>query len=530
MQKRFWSAAVLILALLVSACGGKTTEQPSSSSSNQSSSSQSATTPAPAPAKKEPTGSFTVVQGAEPDILEPLYSDGSAEYTIVVNIMEGLFTTGKNLEITPVLAESYKVIDPLTWEFKLRKGVKFQNGEDFKADSVKLSYDNSINKDLKVRNAWGGDINLKEVQIVDDYTVRFITSEPTPQMLARMANDHYMYPPKYYKEVGGKEGFSKKPVGTGPYKFVSWNKGDKIVLEANTDYWGGVPSIKTVTWRFVPEEGARIAELESGNVDMVIGIGPDMVPNLQGKSNVKVVAIEGGRRIYLGLLTQGDVPTANVKVRQALNYGVNVEAIAQTLFAGAVKRMPTPTNPPNRNPDVKKYTYDPEMAKRLLTEAGYPNGFSAELQAYLGGALKDREFLQAVVADLKKINVNLDLKIMERAAFNTMVKGRKNGAVYLRTTAGGFDMGIDLLLFRPSHSGNGTKWEPKSFTDLYTKVLSTTDLKLRNEYSYQAQKLIMEEAPWIFLWRQPEIYGISSKLKGFDPQGDERVRVFQLSK
>lgn len=510
-------AVCLILALMLGACNSKTSNQPQPPASGTSNTS----------ATKEPKGTLNVIQGAEPELIDPLFSDGAAEYTVVVNIMEGLFTTGKNLEIVPVLADSAKVIDDVTWEFKLKQGIKFHNGEPFNAEAVKYTYDRALNPDEKVRNAWAGDINLKEVQIVDDYTVRFITKEPTPHVLARLANDHFIYPPKYAKEVG--RDFTKKPIGTGPYKFKEWAKGQKIVLEANTEYWGEMPAIKEAVWRFVPEDGARIAELESGNADIITLLPPDQIDTLKGKATTDVVAIDGGRRVFLGLVTQGQVPTANVKVRQALNYGIDVDAIGKALFKGAISRMPNPVNPPNRNPALKGYTYDPDKARKLLAEAGYPNGFEAEFQVSAGTAIKDMEFVQAIVADLRKIGVNLKLNVMERKALNVLVANRTTAPVYLRTTAGGFDMGIDMILFRGNHSSNGTKWDNATFKELYQKVFTTVDAAKRKQYAFEAQKVLVEDAPWVFLWRQPEIYGVSKRLSGFDPQGDERIRVFQLS-
>jgi peptide/nickel transport system substrate-binding protein len=204
----------------------------------------------PAPSASAPAsgtqagGTLNILMASEPVTMDPQFAPGTAEDVISVNIMEGLFTTGENLAVVPKLAESYSQIDENTWEFKLRQGIKFHNGEPFDSTAVKATYDRSQDQSLKIRNTWAADVNIDHIDAVDPLTVRFYTKTPTPHMLARIANDHYMYPPQFLKDTDPKD-LARKAIGTGPYMFKDWTSGDRITLEANPNYWGAQkPSIK----------------------------------------------------------------------------------------------------------------------------------------------------------------------------------------------------------------------------------------------------------------------------------------------
>ncbi|MBI2873571.1 MAG: ABC transporter substrate-binding protein [Firmicutes bacterium] len=479
----------------------------------------------PEPEKKPAKTTMTVLLYGEPDTLDPIYSMGIPEKNILVNVGEGLFTISKNKEIKPVLAESYKVIDELTWEFKLRPGIKFQNVQPLNAAAVKFNYERT-QADAGKMNKWAGDINIKSIEVVDELTFRFHTTDPTPHMLARIADDHYMMEPSHVKSKTPEE-VARQPIGTGAYKLKEWRAGDRVILEANENYWGGKPTIKEIVFRFIPEEGTRIAELEKGNADIVFKVSPDSIPLVEKIPTAKVLSGMGGRRVYLGIRnTPENLPTAKKEVRQALNYGVNVASIVKNILSDKAVRLLNPILPPNQKPDLPKYEYDPEKAKQLLAQAGYPNGFSVKLDAFLGATLKDREFLQAIVDDYRKIGVEVTLNIMEKAAFGQALKDRKNSELYLHTAGAGFDPALDVRNMRPDHPNNGHQFTPPEFLEGFEKIRTIVDPKLRQEWSYKLQDVMSDGAPWVFLWMEPEVYGVNKGLNGFTPQGDEHLRVF----
>jgi peptide/nickel transport system substrate-binding protein len=489
-----------------------------------------APTSAPA-APKAPaaaTGTLTLGVTNEPGTLDGMFANGQAEYVVIINVMEGLFTTAENLQVVPVLAESHRQVDDKTWEFKLRQGVTFHNGEPFDAQSVKVTYERSLNPDLKVRNTWAGDVNIERVEIVDPYTVRFHTKAPTPQMLARLANDHFMFPPKYVME-NDPSVVARKPIGTGPYIFKEWNTGDRVTLESNPEYWGSPkPSIKTVVFKWVTEHTSRVANLKTGAFDIITPLDPTAIKEIQADAKLQVISVAGGRRVYAGLVTT-QKPFDDVRVRQAMNYGSDIESITEAILGGATTRMKTWVNPPNENPELKGYTYDPAKAKQLLTEAGHPNGLEVTFDVDNGNYLKVDEFPQAVAASLRNIGVNANIRKIDRNVSSQEQRERKTSPMYLRSTAGAFDPGLDFQLLELKHAGNATQWDDPQFQGLLEKLYTGGTPDERKQWSFQAQARLMDQAPMLFLWKQPDIYAASKRVQRFKPNGDERIRAWQIS-
>jgi peptide/nickel transport system substrate-binding protein len=228
----------------------------------------------PVAAVAAPAGKVTIAQGVDPTTLDIMNQQETPASVIGAHIFEGLVERDQSLKIIPALAtELPKLVAPTTWEVKLRKGVKFHNGEDFNAESAKFSLERV--KDPKMR-ASSNFRPIDRVEIVDSHTIRVHTSKPWPTFLSIMTfAQASMYPPKAY---AGKEpaDISRQPIGTGPYKFVRWAKDEEIVLEANGGYWRGAPSIKTVVFKPIPDDAVRVAALQNGEVDVAVNIPPHL--------------------------------------------------------------------------------------------------------------------------------------------------------------------------------------------------------------------------------------------------------------
>jgi peptide/nickel transport system substrate-binding protein len=460
----------------------------------------------------------------EPNTMDPQFADGVLEYTVLVNIMEGLFTTGDNTEVVPVLVESWEQLDDLTWEFRLHEGVTFHNGEPLTAEAVKASYERSVDPEVNARRPWAGDVNIEEIEIVDDFTVRFHTSAPTPHMLARLANDHFIYPPQYLAESDATT-VARTPIGTGPYVFQGWAQGENITMTANPDYWGEPkPSIETVIWRFIPEDTSRLASLQTGQIDLMRSLLPTAIEEVESQENLAVVGIEGTRRVYIGLNTKLE-PTTDKLVRQALNYGTDVETIAEVILGGATTRMQNWAEVAFRNPDVTGYSYDPGRARELLAEAGYSDGINVTWDLATTGTVGIAEFPQAVVISLREVGVEVELNVLEPNILSQNTEDRTVNQLYSRTNAAYFDPGLTFDVWRLDNIGNGAQWENEEFESLRQQIYTGGTPEERLEWSYRMQEIIMEEAPAIFLWYQPDIYGINTRVQGFTPNGDERIRV-----
>ncbi|MDF3039780.1 MAG: extracellular solute-binding protein family 5, partial [Thermomicrobiales bacterium] len=352
----------------------------------------------------------------------------------------------------------------------------------------------------------------------------FHTSAPTPHMLARLANDHFIYPPQYLAESDATT-VARTPIGTGPYVFQGWAQGENITMTANPDYWGEPkPSIETVIWRFIPEDTSRLASLQTGQIDLMRSLLPTAIEEVESQENLAVVGIEGTRRVYIGLNTKLE-PTTDKLVRQALNYGTDVETIAEVILGGATARMQNWAEVAFRNPDVTGYSYDPERARELLAEAGYSDGINVTWDLATTGTVGIAEFPQAVVISLREVGVEVELNVLEPNILSQNTEDRTVNQLYSRTNAAYFDPGLTFDVWRLDNIGNGAQWENEEFESLRQQIYTGGTPEERLEWSYRMQEIIMEEAPAIFLWYQPDIYGINTRVQGFTPNGDERIRV-----
>jgi peptide/nickel transport system substrate-binding protein len=478
--------------------------------------------------RAQESGTLTIGMPEEPITMDPQFADGVNEYNVLINVMDGLFTTGENIEVVPRLAESWEQVDELTWEFVLRPGIMFQNGEPLTAEAVKVSYERSLDPDLAVRNTWADDINVTEVEVVDDLTARFHTSEFTPHMLARMANDHFIYPPKYLTE-NDPTTVARHPIGTGAYTFQEWVAGENITLTINPDYWGeSKPSIETAVWRFIPEHASRLASLQTGAVDLIDGLLPTAIEEVEADPNLTAIFVEGTRRVYIGLNTKM-APTDDVRVRQALNYGTDVESICEVILGGATTRMTNWVEPAFQNPAVTGYRYDPDLARQLLAEAGHPEGIQVTWDYARSGNLGIDEFPQAIAISLREVGVEVELNLLEGNILTDLMRERATNQLYFRTNASYFDPGLTFDVWRLEHAGNAAQFDNPEFLELRERLYTEGTPEERLEWSYAAQEIFMDEAPAIFLWKEPDIYGLNTRVQNFAPTGDERIRLAGLT-
>jgi len=313
------------------------------------------------------------------------------------------------------------------------------------------------------------------------------------------------------------------PVGSGCYEFVSWERDGPLVIEANEDYWGDVPAIKRITVRAVPEAGARIAELEAGTAHLITNVPPDQTRLVQtGLSRLE--AVEGLRRIFIYIYCGDESkPWADKRVRQAMNYAVDVDTIGETLFVGYAKRYGSWINPPNNNPDLKPWPYDPQKAKDLLAEAGYPDGFDIKLHTPVGRYNKDKEACEAMGAYLTEVGIRAEVIPMDWSTYvQEMLVPRQDleiGMIGLGSAANDLDDAQNLVTDYPLSI---TDWYNEEYETLYAEALATLDDDKRQELLFEAQAIAYEECPWIWLWRQYDFYGVSKRLE-WTARADERI-------
>ena len=293
---------------------------------------------APVAAGAAPAGKIVIAQGVDPTTLDMANQSESPASNVGRHILDTLYERDQNMKIVPLLAtEMPKFVPPSAWEVKLRKGVKFHNGEEFNADSVKFTLERLAQGQGKLRGA-AFFVPIERVEIVDPYTVKVHTKKPWPLFTSTMTFPQSgMLPPK---ELAGKDtaDISKKPIGTGPYKFVRWSKDEEIVLEANDTYFRGAPAIKTVVFRPIPDDAVRVAALQNGEIDLAVNIPPHLGAIIDKHPKLFLSTAPSIRTIQLMFYThQMDAqhkatgpyngPTADKRVRQAIAYAIDADEI-----------------------------------------------------------------------------------------------------------------------------------------------------------------------------------------------------------
>jgi peptide/nickel transport system substrate-binding protein len=442
----------------------------------------------------------------------------------------------KTYKPTPGLAASLKNLNPTTWELKLRTGVKFHNGEPFNAEAVKFTIDRVL--DPATKSVTRGNFTwIKEVKVLDENTVHIITAKPFPAA-AEFLTLAYIVPPKYLKSVGDEE-FSRKPVGTGPYKFVEWRKAEHLIVEANENYWKdspkGTPKIKTIVFRTIPETTTQIAELLSGGVDIIRNVPPDQIAVVKDSPNARISAIKILRVNSLLLDSAGrasKTPLMNQKVREAIAYAINVDEMLGKILSGYAERTATGVNPLHFGFDgsIKPYPYDPERAKKLLAEAGYPNGFEITLNTYSGTITSMDQMAEAVSGYLAKVGIKVKRRHIEDVGLWTSSgkEGKLEGIQYYSWGSNSiFD--ADAILYALTYSK-----EPLSYTkdtaldQLLDEGRTQIDPKKRLEAYAKAQNLLHEKFYWIPINVQYTIEGVNKKLN-YEAGSDEMMRVYSAS-
>jgi len=476
-----------------------------------------------------PEGQIVIAQGADPTTLDPHMHAENFTFAVVHNVFDPLVRrTVKDGQLAhePGVAASWASVNPTTWEFKLRPGVKFHNGEDLNAEAVKFSIERVLNPDQKARWRWAF-VDIERVEIADPLTLRIVTKRPFPTLITNLAYAMPLVPPKYVRDKGDAY-VATHPVGSGPFKFVRWRKDDELVLEANESYWGGAPRVKTLIWKPIPEESTRVAALVGGQVDVARGVPPNLVKQIEGNARTRVAKVPSALNIHIVLDTLAEGPLRDVRVRQAINYGVDKDAIIKSVLEGNGSPLGGPLTPVMFGYDaqVKPYPYDPERAKRLLADAGHAQGLALTLNSPNGRYIKDKEVAEAISGQLQKIGVKAPVVTHEWGGYvGKWPEGLS--PMYMLGWAATWD--ADGILYPLLRSGQRfARWNNPDFDRLIETGRTTLDTAERRRIYGQASRLAHDEAPWLFLWNGMDIYGINKSVADWEPTSDEATSTVML--
>ena len=471
---------------------------------------------------------ITIAQYADAVSLDPQHTNDNASFSIEKPMIEGLIGFNEKMEQIPQLAEKWDASpDGRVFTFYLRKGVKFHDGTPFNAAAVKANFDRVRNPDNKLRRYTLYKI-ISQIDVINDSTVRFTLSEPFGAMIATFAHPAGgINSPTAVQKYGND--YEKNPVGTGPYKFAEWVPNDHITLVKNPDYWDKANEAKVdkIIIKPVPEEGTRIAMLQKGDAQFINFVPYIQADVVKADRNLSLASTEAIYTFWVAMNIQKK-PFNDVRVRQALNYAVDKDAVIKAVLRGQGKPADSPLAPRvwGYTP-VKTYPYDPAKAKALLAEAGYPNGFKTVLRGNVQTDAKDA--MVAIQGQLKQVGVDVEILALPAAALSAERfkpleenKGEMDFAGWSPST-GDADWGIRPLLTKEN-------WPPTNFTiGFYTnpKVeeaikagLQTSDPAKRKAAYAEAQRVIMDDCPWIFLWVNNLLGGSRANVGGISLQPD----------
>jgi peptide/nickel transport system substrate-binding protein len=474
---------------------------------------------------------LTVALPSHAPTLDPHMHFERVGILVNINMFDSLLHRSAKLEFEPSLATSWKALSDTTWEFKLRKGVKFHDGSTMTAEDVKYSFDRVLEpgKEKKKSPQYGNVRAIKEVKIVDPDTIHLITDKPFPLLLERVV--FFPIVPKKHIEKVGEEAFgSTATVGTGPWKLVEWKRDQHIRLEAFDQHWRGKPAFKHLAFRAIPEVATSVAELKTGGVDIIRNVNADLLPDLKSHPQTRISTTPILRVHYIGL-DMRNAPFDKKAARQAANYAIDKQSMIQKMMAGLGKQVATVVQPPAFGFDssVQPYPYDQKKAKELLAQAGYPNGVDITMHS---AATDWRPHFEALGQMLTEVGLRTTVKMWDPGpAWNKFFQTEGKAINGWYGSWGNYSVFDADAVLHPLYHTEPGGWVGKHYArvegldKLIDEGRSTVDQARRKRVYAEIQRMIREEAPSVFLWTQNDTLGISRKV-AYEARPDEWLWLF----
>jgi peptide/nickel transport system substrate-binding protein len=421
-------------------------------------------------------------------------------------------------------------LDEKTWQFSLVKGVKFHNGEDFDAQSVKFTIEWNIDPANKTKQA-NFIQGVHHVDILDPYTVNIVSTGPNAALPNRLTTvpSGSMLPPKYFHQVGPIT-FGQQPIGTGPYKFVEWTKDDHLTLDRFDGYYGNKPAVKRVIFQPIPNEASRVSALQTGAADIITAFGPDSAKILQGNASYQVVSVAGQLVIYMGIPSNGGGPMDDVRFRQALNYAVDKEAIVKNILSGYGKVNPNPFSAEcfGYDASVQEYAFDPAKAKSLISAVGAV-GHQFELRAPTGRYTSDKDIVQAIAQYYTDVGLKPNLQITEWTTYASTKFSSLKNAIFMLGWAGGGSLVPELTMYPLFRSGQPYSVTQDPQLDTVLDNLNVApNADTRKSLLSKSQQMVHDQAYRLYLHQQASLYGVRKRIK-YEPRVDDAIFVAEVS-
>ncbi len=479
-------------------------------------------------------GTLRVSSPQDPGSWDPIDTYLVNWASVATNIFDGLTYRGPDAKLVPGLATSWQVSEEgKKIRFTLRQNVKFHNNEPFNAAAVKFTFDRLLGEEGAKGPQRSNYSVIEQVNIVDDYTIDMLLKSPDPVLLTKLAGYGSMIvPPKYIQENGDAV-FNKAPIGTGPFKVVSYTPKINVKLEAFQDHWGGSPKLSNLEYQFIAEPATAVSELQTGGVDLVIPptIPISMIDIINEDDEIDIVTADSPTVYALRFNTKSGI-TADVNVRKALIMAVDRKTIIEAILGGQASEIASFQGKLSFGYDAQMapLPYDPVQAKKLLAAAGVMPGSKVQID-FRGNNATFNEVVQAVSGYLQSVGIMASLKPYEtNVLLNDIVPNGKTGEMFQQSW-GGWTLDFDNTAYAMYHTGQ--KWNPYDSDMEMDRLLESqrvlSDQGQREKILKDIANYAAERALEMPLYNLKAIYGINKKVKNFVAPPDSRMRLTHVS-
>lgn len=481
---------------------------------------------------------LTVAIGAEPESLDPVRMTSAPAATVGEHIIQRLIYMEEDGSLTPMLATSWSANEDSTvWTFEIRQGVTFHDGTPLNAEAVAVNLQRFVDPAVGAgyRFLLG---SVQDIRATGEFTLQMTLAQPFAPILSHLSHSFIgIISPAQLQGIAPNATI-QDPIGTGPYVLESWQRGSRISMTRNDNYWGNAPAIPNVVFTIIPEESARIVALETGEADAIMAVPPTDVARLSADPNIDVVRQTTVRTIYISFNNQ-KAPFTDLRVRRALNHAVNKQAIVDSIFEGGAIVADAPVvDAVFGHTSVGPYEYNPELARELLAEAGFADGLDMTIHHPTGRYPLDATVAEAVQDMLAQVNVRARLETMEWTSYLQFTAQPVDRAEYDAFMLGwgtvtlDSDYGLFALLHTDQWNPNGNNrgfYSNPRVDELLNAARVETNPATRERMYGEAISLIWDDTPWIYLYNAGQINAVRSDVRGIIHHPLENLSVWNAS-
>lgn len=463
---------------------------------------------------------LVVALASGPGNLDPQVAPSVDSAKYAWNVFDTLYGFDVKGNLEPRLATAYRISsDGLVFTFTIRRGVKFHNGDAMTARDVRYSLERILDPATKsTRRPFFVNV-VESVQAPDDGTVVIRLRKPDGAFLNKVAGYLYVVPEAYTRGLASPEAFALKPVGTGPYRIVSHQIGQSLELQRFAQFWGTAPQVTRVVYRFVPEASSRVNALLAGEVDLATDIAPTEVERLQANPALRAISVPGGSPVYVRVYANDPkTPLGKPQVRLALNYAIDKDALIRSVFRGRAQplRSHIPDSyPSDPNQGLAPFRYDPALARKLLAEAGFPQGFSTSLMCTT--PTFERAFCEAIAAYWAQAGVKTQIRLIDSTASNRLNNTHQSGPLFLSHFGNAIYDPIHVVGGSMAKDGTWADYDNPNVQALIEQVEGVNDPKQRTQIFNQLLKLARDDGQAVLI-AEPQLNYVTDSALQWQPQ------------